>query len=193
MADGKTHALGTQALAVLLFAAEATSGKVNGYGLVPTLTYSTLLAGGAMLGLILTPDLDVNAGSISEDEVREISPFGENLWWIYWFPYRWILPHRSPLSHWPIIGTIGRLLYVSIPYWIGLAIAYFASPPVFIWLGQAGIWLVTISYFRVAVLGLIGADLLHFFMDGRIFHKTFHQSKAMMLRNNQRTRYVRYD
>jgi len=193
MADGETHALGTQTLAVLLFAAEATCGKVHGDALTSTLIYSTVLAGGAMLGLILTPDLDVNAGSISEDEVREISPFGENLWWIYWFPYRWILPHRSPLSHWPVIGTVGRLVYVSFPYWAALAVTYFLSPFWFDRLVQNGLWLVTLSYFRVAVLGLAGADLLHFFMDRHLFHKTFRQSRAMMQGNHQRADYVRYD
>jgi len=30
-----------------------------------------------------------------------------------------------------------------------------------------------LPYFRVAVLGLAGADLLHFFMDRHIFHKIF--------------------
>ena len=137
-----------------------------------------------MLGLLLTPDLDVNAGSISEEEVRELSPFGENLWWMYWFPYRQTLPHRSPFSHWPIIGTIGRLLYISIPYWIGLAVTYSFDPSIFNWLAQAGIWLIMLPYFRVAVLGLAGADTLHFFMDRHIFHRIFKQSKAMMQRNS---------
>ncbi len=192
MADGKTHALGTQTLAVLLFAAEVTNGKINGFPFVPTLLYSAALAGGAMLGLILTPDLDVNAGSISEEEIREISPLGENLWWIYWFPYRVILPHRSPLSHWPVVGTMGRLLYISIPYWLGLAVTYVVSPFWFDWLWQNTLWLVTLPYFRVAVLGLAGADLLHFFMDRRIFHKIFHQSREMM-HQNKNISYARYD
>jgi uncharacterized metal-binding protein len=192
MADGKTHALGTQTLAVLLFAAEATYGKINGYAFAPTVIYSAVLAGGAMLGSILTPDLDVNAGSISEEEVREVSPFGENLWWIYWFPYRMILPHRSPFSHWPVIGTIGRLLYLSIPYWIILGITYFVSPASFNWIMENSIWLVTLPYFRVAVLGLAGSDLLHFFMDRRMFHKIFHQSRAILQRERS-VRYARYD
>ena len=182
MADGRTHALGTQLLAVILAASEATYGKINGYALEPTLIYSAVLAGGTMLGLILTPDLDVNAGSISEQEIREYSPFGENLWWIYWYPYRMILPHRSPFSHGPIIGTIGRLLYISIPYWIAIGVAYFVSGMWFNVLTQNGIWLITLPHFRVAVLGLAGADLLHFFMDRRMFHRIFHQSHEMIKR-----------
>ena len=184
MADGKTHASATQILAVLLFASEATNGKLNGYFLGPTLIYSAVLAGGAMLGLILTPDLDANAGSISEAELRAISSFGENLWWMYWFPYRRILPHRSPFSHWPIIGTIGRLLYISLPYWIAFAITYFFYPSWSDWLAQNGLWLITLPYFRVAVLGLAGADTLHFFMDRHVFHKIFKQSRAMMMQRS---------
>jgi len=180
MADGKTHALGTETLAVLLFAAEATLGRVAGGALGPTLLYSAALGGGAMLGLFLTPDLDVNAGSISEEEVREISPVGENLWWIYWYPYRLILPHRSPLSHWPIIGTLGRLLYLTIPYWAGLGVTYFLDPSIFNWLAQTGMELILVPLFRVALLGLAGADLLHFFMDRRLFHRIFRQSRTMM-------------
>ncbi|HUI90500.1 MAG TPA: DUF2227 family putative metal-binding protein [Anaerolineales bacterium] len=192
MADGKTHALGTQVLAVLLFAAEATNGRLNGYSLQPTFLYSAALAGGAMLGLILTPDLDVNAGSFSDDEVREISPLGENLWWVYWFPYRVILPHRSPFSHWPILGTVGRLLYISIPYWMALAATYFLYPSWFDGLAAGGLWVITLPYFRAAALGLAGADLLHFFMDRRLFHKIFKQSRAMMQRHKELS-YIRYD
>ena len=192
MADGKTHALGTQTLAVLLFAAEATNGKLNRYDLRTTLIYSAVLAGGTMLGLILTPDLDVNAGSISENEVREISPFGENLWWVYWYPYRMVLPHRSPFSHWPVIGTLGRLLYITLPYWVGLGITYFLSDAWFTAMVENTLWLFALPYFRVAVLGLASADLLHFFMDRRMFHKIFHQSRAMTQQYNK-PEYARYE
>ena len=192
MADGKTHALATQTLAVLLFAAEATNGKLQNYPLVPTLIYCSALSVGALLGLILTPDLDVNAGSISEDQVREMSPFGENLWWIYWFPYRQVLPHRSPFSHWPVIGTIVRLFYLGIPYFLALTFFYFAYPPYYTWLAQAGFWLITLPYSHVALLGLMSADMLHFFMDRRIFHRVFRQSRAMMMKNKE-DGYMRYD
>ena len=191
MADGKTHALATQTLAVLLFAAEATNGKLHEYPLVPTLIYCSALSVGALLGLILTPDLDVNAGSISENKVREVSPFGENLWWIYWFPYRQILPHRSPFSHWPVIGTIVRLFYIAIPYFILLAVVNFIYPPYLAGLAQAGFWLMTLPYFHVAVLGLMGADMLHYLMDRHIFHRIFRQSRAMMLKD--KVVYARYD
>lgn len=39
-------------------------------------------------------------------------------WWILkfiWYPYRAMIPHRSPLSHWPIIGTAIRLGYLCTP------------------------------------------------------------------------------
>ena len=56
---------------------------------------------------LLNPDLDHNAGSRSYRR-----------WWIMrviWYLYQCMVPHRSALSHWPIIGTTGRLLYLGIP------------------------------------------------------------------------------
>jgi len=178
MADGRTHALATETLAAFLFAGQAVSGTIQGEALPFTLLFGSALSLGALVGLILTPDLDVDAGSFSEDEVRELSPFGENFWWIYWFPYRRLVPHRSPLSHWPVIGTLGRLLYLSLAYWAVLLGAYFLDPPFFSWLATWGLWLLALPYFRVCLLGLAAADTLHFFMDQRLFHRFFKQNRT---------------
>ena len=177
MADGKTHATGTRTLAMFLFIGQAANGIYRGYPLQTVFFSSLALSVGALGGLFLTPDLDVDAGSDSEEEVRDISPLGENLWWIYWFPYRKLIPHRSPLSHWPVIGTLGRLLYLSIAYWMALAAAYFLSPALFGFLRQAGIGLLEFLYFYIALVGLASTDTLHFLMDQRIFHKIFRQRR----------------
>ncbi len=177
MADGKTHAAGTRTLAMFLFVGQITNGIHQGYPLQTIFFSSLTLSIGALGGLFLTPDLDVDIGSDSEDEVREISPLGANLWWIYWFPYRKLIPHRSPLSHWPVIGTLGRLLYLSIAYWILLAVAYFLNSTALGILQQAGIGLLEFPYFYIAVVGLASADTLHFLMDQRIFHKIFRQRR----------------
>jgi uncharacterized metal-binding protein len=177
MADGRTHALATKSLAVLLFAGQMGSGLLHGYSMQETVFSALALLVGTLGGLFLTPDLDIDAGSMSEEEVRKISPFGENIWWIYWFPYRWLIPHRSPLSHWPIIGTLGRLLYLSIPYLTILAITFVINQSAFGWLAFAGLWLLFFQYFQIAVLGLASSDLLHFFMDRHMFHKIFKQRR----------------
>jgi uncharacterized metal-binding protein len=177
MADGKTHAVATRTLAMFLFIGQIANGIYRDYPLQTIFFSSLALSAGALAGLFLTPDLDVDVGSDSEQEVRDISPFGENLWWIYWYPYRKLIPHRSPLSHWPVIGTIGRLLYLNILYGIALTAARFLNETAFHWLVSAGVWLLNSSYFYIFAVGLAGADTLHFFMDQRVFHKIFRQRR----------------
>lgn len=178
MADGRTHTIATRTLAVFLFAGQMGNAILfHGYSNQEAILSALALSLGALGNLFLTPDLDIDAGSMSEEEVRKISPLGENIWWIYWFPYRRLIPHRSPLSHWPIIGTFGRLLYLSILYLTVLAITFIVNQSAFGWLAFAGLWLLFFPYFQIAVLGLASADLLHFFMDQRIFHKIFKQRK----------------
>ncbi|WP_370455492.1 DUF2227 family putative metal-binding protein [Synechococcus sp. RSCCF101] len=67
-----------------------------------------LLPGG---GLWLSPDLDTRSRAL-----RRWGPLG----WIWW-PYRRLLPHRSPISHAPLLGTAGRLLLLIV--WCGAAAA----------------------------------------------------------------------
>jgi len=178
MADGHTHILATKTLAAFLFAGQIGNGLlIKRYSIQETLLSALALSAGTLAGLFLTPDLDIDAGSMSEEEVRKISPFGENIWWIYWYPYRILIPHRSFLSHFPIIGTLGRLFYLSIPYLVVTGITYVVAPDVFGLLAFAGLWLIFFPYFQMFVLGLASSDLLHFFMDQRIFHKIFKQRK----------------
>jgi uncharacterized metal-binding protein len=63
------------------------------------------LAGLAFLGggLWLSPDLDTHS-----NPTRRWGPL-RLLWW----PYRRLLAHRSLLSHSPLLGTAGRLLYLA--------------------------------------------------------------------------------
>lgn len=102
------------------------------------------MAAGAFCGLLMSPDLDVDEGSRSEYFVRGVSGLLEKIWWGYWWPYRKI-PHRSFLSHAPVIGTLIRLVYLFwLPYLFG-----FRLPSAFI-------------------VGLMAADILHWLMDWRI-------------------------
>jgi len=62
-------------------------------------------AAGAFLlgGLWLSPDLDTRS-----NPTRRWGPL-RLLWW----PYRRLLRHRSLLSHSPLLGTAGRLIYLT--------------------------------------------------------------------------------
>lgn len=59
-------------------------------------------------GLMFGPDLDIYS--------CQYQRWGWFRW--LWLPYRSLVPHRSPLSHGFLIGTIGRLLYLAL--WLGL-------------------------------------------------------------------------
>jgi len=118
MPSGNTHTSIATLAAVAVFAGGAAAGLYLDLG---KWTPSVIELGAASVGVIigdlfLSPDLD---GAASNAKRR-------------WGPLRFIwrlyekLPHRSPLSHWPILGDAGRLVYLSavlapIPVGTGLA------------------------------------------------------------------------
>jgi uncharacterized metal-binding protein len=59
-------------------------------------------------GLMFGPDLDIYS--------RQYQRWGWLRW--LWLPYQRCIRHRSILSHGPIVGTIGRILYLGL--WLGL-------------------------------------------------------------------------
>lgn len=58
-------------------------------------------------GLLFSPDLDLQH-SRSATFWRNV-----RLGWLWW-PYAQLIPHRSPLSHHPIFGPLGRILYFAV-------------------------------------------------------------------------------
>ncbi|MDG4657194.1 metal-binding protein [Ectobacillus antri] len=102
MPSGKTHtSLNLFALPFLLF-------LLISYGFT---SWGFLLwfCGGFIAGTyFLSPDLDTRS-----TPYRAWGPLR-----VLWYPYQVIMPHRSPLTHMPIIGDVLRVLYfvcVSIP------------------------------------------------------------------------------
>ena len=108
---------------------------------------------GALAGVILTPDLDVNNGSRSNHYVRKFAGIVvETLWRLYWKPYALLVKHRSIWSHGPILSTAIRLAYLGfvpagIWWWAGLPL-----PPVQAWM----LW---------GLLGLVLVDSVHGLLD----------------------------
>jgi len=85
-----------------------------------------VVAGGVLAGVVLNPDQDQGKT-----------------------PYGWVRKHRG-LSHWPVIGTLDRLVWSSGP---ALA-AWLLSGRTVDWAGLA-----------LLAAGLVLADLLHVMMD----------------------------
>jgi uncharacterized metal-binding protein len=152
MATGEKHAAITQTLALSTVVALAYA-----MGDVST---AVLAGGGCLAGLLIEPDLDVDGITQSERLLlKNILPLGI-VWYILWYPYAWVIPHRSKVSHFPILGTLGRVLHLSL--WV-FAIAAL--------LGQADAlyaWLQTVPlpYWAALAAGLAVADVGHWFADG---------------------------
>ncbi|MEO0869003.1 MAG: DUF2227 family putative metal-binding protein [Cyanobacteria bacterium J06642_11] len=133
MTAGKTHDQITWALSGFLIGGYALAGY-----------YAFAAAGGALVGLWLSPDLDC----VHSQAKRRWRSLG--LGWL-WYPYRQIVPrHRHPLSHLPILGTAGRLVYLG---W-----------PLLVWGDPA--WLIWWTWAVAATVGLAVADLGHWVADG---------------------------
>lgn len=147
MPSGRVHAATTIALTLGLGAACYSAGWPS--------DQQAALAGGSLAGLLLSPDLDVQQGSISFKFARR--SFGclfGLLWEMYWKPYAVLIPHhRHWLSHMPFISTAIRLLYLAMPLLLWRYWQYH----------QIGLVLPT--WFILAYYGLASADLLHWFLD----------------------------
>ncbi len=147
MASGQTHAACTLALSALSF------GAIQGTLADPLIASACAL--GCLSGVFITPDLDQQTRSMSESLlIRRTFGLGY-LWLLLWFPYAKLIKHRSPLSHFPVLGTAGRLFYMAL--WLAIP-AYFGirltapSPEIWPLLG----W---------GALGLALSDFGHWIFD----------------------------
>ena len=148
MASGKVHNAVSAILALPLgVALAATRSPVEGIG----------AALGCLSGMLLTPDLDLVGISVSEwGMVKKLGPLGF-LWMALWYFYARAIPHRSPLSHWPILGTVLRLVYCMILLmiiWLILGRPVLPQMPMWGW-----------AFLRSWLLGLAISDLGHWALD----------------------------
>jgi uncharacterized metal-binding protein len=100
---------------------------------------------GTVLATVLQPDLDQCEGVqgyIGFGIMRETYHKLEKLWSMYWYLYARLFAHRSFWTHTPIIGTLGRMIYLF-PY---IVFIYKYLPMYFI-------------------LALVTCDFLHWIMD----------------------------
>ena len=134
MPNGVTHARATVALAIVSASVCAYTGETQ---------YHTL---GVAAGLFLHPDMDIDAGNITNSYIRNVPVIGsvlESVWSWYWKPYAVFAKHRGLISHSLILSTMIRMLYA-------------------LW------WLVAVPgahfYYAFAV-GLMASDAAHIVMD----------------------------
>lgn len=116
---------------------------------------------GNVVGILIGCDLDVDAGNISDTIIRKVSPTAQWIWRKFWTPYSLALPHRSTLSHFPVISTLVRVGYITVGLnllllfgWVIARMAGLVDSVSFIWLWN---W----SFFW----GLVHADTVHWMAD----------------------------
>jgi len=154
MPSGKIHALAT------CIAAGAISPLIylSGQSIPNALTF----AGGCIIGLLVTPDLDVRHWDTHSKTIlrRSAGSLAGALWNLIWLPYARFIPrHRHPLSHGPLQGTALRVAYLlaltALIWWLlGYvfpmpALSHLALTPAIWW----------------ALGGLALVDVLHWGMD----------------------------
>lgn len=108
------------------------SGKVHAQayrrGLLFSIAASLVLAGfvdpaaiwgplGAIGGMLIDPDLSDqhNITTHTEQRMWRISPLLGYVFQVYWYPLSILIKHRAWISHWPVVGTTIRILYMFGP------------------------------------------------------------------------------
>jgi uncharacterized metal-binding protein len=120
----------------------------------------TVVAASSFLigGLWLSPDLDTRSKATRRWGALRL------LWW----PYRRWLPHRSVMSHSPVLGTAGRLLYLSVlVLFVSLLLMPYGSPsPDQLINGLQHHWMHRKALVIAALAGLEMSSWLHLLQDG---------------------------
>lgn len=106
---------------------------------------------GLVMGHILTPDIDHHWKTIEELRMYRYSRLWGWAWSLFWWPYQKLHAHRG-WSHTPIVGTVGRFLYLL---WFPLLLCL-------VYLGLSGWVWVMWGYFLVA---WILQDFVHLRLD----------------------------
>ena len=109
-------------------------------------------------GLWLSPDLDTHSRPS-----RRWGPL-RLLWW----PYRRLLRHRSLLSHSPLLGSAGRLLYL-LALLLGLCLLagpVGAPPPGALLAAGRALWQEQRPLALAALVGIEASAWLHLLQDG---------------------------
>lgn len=171
MASGYVHAKVTLYTAPAAFAIGLVSSGVLG---------GVVAATGCVLGILLTPDLDQQTYSMIENRLRKSkNPVVSAIGWAYigfFYAYAKAIPHRSPVSHAPLIGTAFRLIYIVCMVSLALSLVTILTPwsPVYVFITFLA-YALSSNPFWMAIIGLTMSDFMHWVFDRpelrRLAHK----------------------
>jgi hypothetical protein len=122
---------------------------------------------GAVVGILISPDLDLSNGGIVGGKLirKRVGWIGERVWKRFWRGYSSSFKHGTWASHAPLFSTFIRLSYAY--YWavfIPHILIYFLVSP--LWsLTYVLSWYAKIFFSPMFLYGLISSDVIHFFLD----------------------------
>jgi len=125
-----------------------------------------LSVAGALTGIMISPDLDVDSGNVSNKILRKnIGWVAEKTWNGFWYGYKKSFKHGQFGSHFPIFSTLVRIFYVY--FWVILV------PHSLIWFSFNTNWdLIYVLKWYVKIFlnfwfiyGLMSSDLIHQILD----------------------------
>lgn len=136
MPNRKTHLVGSFGMV----------GMIGIYAALLPMEHAIPMALGVATGFAVTPDLDQEGpGGFRKQR---------GLWNKYWYPYGKAFQHSdSSVSHWPIVGTFTRVVYLL---WLPMGIILVWYPDM---IGRY--WQISLAWFA----GLCLADLFHVVLD----------------------------
>ena len=124
---------------------------------------------GSLAGIMISPDLDVDAGNVSNTIIKKkIGWFGERLWRWFWRPYASSFKHGQFASHCPIFGTLVRLAYIYFWTVLPVEITYFLILRLLNYhldLRYEFMYWIRIIFSPMFVYGLVSSDTIHYFLD----------------------------
>lgn len=143
MADGTQHRISVLGTAIGTIAGGLSTAGIQS----ASIDHLAWLVAGELAGMILHPDLD-------QIEGRRGFSFAK----LIFYPYGVVMKHRSAGSHWPIIGTLIRVIYVGvilaiIHLFLGGSLAQFLN------------FVVQSHELHLFIVGLGISDLVHFTID----------------------------
>ena len=176
MADGKRHAaVGRAIISVATLMAVGVAAipvvtEADEDVLATTIILSVSFVAGAVMGYVITPDIDHDWYTVEEQRIKHATNAAVlGLWKLFWLPFV-MAKHRSRVTHsWPL-ATVLKLAWLL--FWIAVAVAAI-SDVLDISVSQAArdaaplIILSIIPFFA----GWSVQDLVHLAMDGMIIKK----------------------
>lgn len=153
MPSGRAHAKCSLYLALPAAGVGAVGGFLATRDPVVAAISAACCGLGCLLGVPLTPDLDQELINSVEYKIIKWTMGLGFVWTMLWFPYARLTAHRGFASHFPIVGTAGRLAYIALLLWLAILLTPLTLPSI--------PWV----YVVWTVVGLVISDVAHWALD----------------------------